>query len=125
MFYNDIDNYSIRVDKKNDNTGELEGILIYEHGTANAGKTIKAKEGQMLKSENDRYLLLKLTSGAMYEKLAPAQIQEDKMPFQKTFFDEAVIKFDLSGFQMQETNEDLFKREFEMLNVVQLGESID
>ena len=125
VFYNDIDGYSIRVDEKNDNTGELAGVLIYENQDGPQGKTIKAKKGQMLKSENDRYLLLKLESGAMYEKLAPAQIQEDQFPFQKTFFEEAIIKFDLSGFQMQESNEDLFKREYEMLNVIQLSEAID
>lgn len=125
VFYNDIENHSIRVDKKNDNTGELEGVLIYQFSPGTSGKTIKAKKGQMLKSENDRYLLLKLTSGTMYEKLAPSEVKDAKYPFQKSFFEEAIIKFDLSGFQMQKSNEDLFKRDFEMLNVVQLNESID
>jgi len=125
IFYNDIENYSIRVDKKNDNTGGLEGILIYELTQKSVGKTIKAKTGEMLKSENDRYLLLKLNSGAMYEKLSPAQMQSDQYPFQKTFFEEAIIKFDLSGFQMQESSEDLFKRDFEMMNFIQLSQTID
>jgi len=61
----------------------------------------------------------------MYEKLSPAQMQSDQYPFQKTFFDEAIIKFDLSGFQMQESSEDLFKRDFEMMNFIQLSETID
>lgn len=125
IFYNDIDGYSIRVDEKDDATGELEGVLIYQNSDLGFGKTIKAESGAMLKSENDRYLLLKLNYGSMYEKLPPSQMQEDRYPFQKTFFDEAIIKFDLSGFQMQESNEDLFKRDFEMLNFIQLDETID
>ncbi|UKN01649.1 LptF/LptG family permease [Paracrocinitomix mangrovi] len=125
IFYNDIDNYSIRVDKKNDETGELFGILIYEYNDIAAGKTIIADKGEMLKSENDRFLLLKLEDGAIYEEMKPAQIQKDKYPFQKTFFEETIIKFDLSGFQMQQTNEELFKRDYEMLNFVQLGQTID
>lgn len=125
VFYNDIDNYSILVQEKNDDTGELTDILIYENSDISVSKIIKAKEGEMLKSENDRFLLLKLIQGSMYEKLQPAQVQRDRYPFQKTFFDEAIVKFDLSGFKMGESNEDLFKRDFEMLNFVQLNEAID
>jgi lipopolysaccharide export system permease protein len=125
IFYNDIDGYSIRVDDKDDATGSLFGVLIYEYSDFSTGKTIKAKSGEMLKSENDQFLLLKLNSGAMYEKLPIGQFQKDRHPFQKTFFDEAIIKFDLSGFQMQQSNEDLFKRDFEMLNFIQLKQTID
>lgn len=125
IFYDDIEGYSIRVDKKDDATGYLEGILIYEYADYYSGKTIKAKSGEMLKSENDRFLILKLNSGSMYEKLPVGQFQNDRYPYQKTFFEEAIIKFDLSGFQLQESNEDLFKRDFEMMNFIQLDKTID
>ena len=125
VFYNDIDGYSIRVDGKDDKNGHLEGVLIYEYTDVFVSKTIKAKSGDMLKSEDNRYLLLKLTSGAMYEKIGNTQMQRDKFPFQKTFFEEAIIKFDLGGFQLNESNEDLFKRDFEMINFIQLQETLD
>jgi lipopolysaccharide export system permease protein len=125
VFYNDIDGYSIKVDEKNDNTGDLQGVLIYEYGEQSVAKTIKAQSGKMLKSDDSRHMYLKLVSGAMYEKLAPAQIQTDKYPFQKTFFDEAIIKFDMGGFEMEESDEDMFKREFEMMNFAQLSQSLD
>ena len=125
IFYNDIDGYSIKVAEKNDASGELTDVLIYENSDISVGKTIIATTGQMLKSENERYLLLKLNQGSMYEKLAPSAAQKDQFPYQKTFFSEAIIKFDLAGFQMQKSNEDLFKRDFEMLSVVQLDATVD
>ncbi|MCB9223078.1 MAG: LptF/LptG family permease [Crocinitomicaceae bacterium] len=125
VFYNDIDGYSIRVGAKNDNTGSLDDVLIYQYNDISVGKTIKSKTGEMLKSENERYLLLKLNSGAMYEKMKIGSMQNSKYPYQKTYFDEAIIKFDMAQFQMQETNEDLFKRDFEMMNFIQLQETID
>ena len=125
VFYNDIDGYSIRVDKKNDNTGELKGVLIYENNTVTGGKTIYAKEGEMLKSENDRYLLLRLVDGSMYEQIGPDKFQNSRFPFQKSFFDEAIMKFDLSGFNMQEESEDLFRRDYEMMNFRQLDYALD
>lgn len=125
IFYNDIDNYSIKVEKKDDNTGELEDILIYETGSNGQGKTIKAERGEMLKSENERYLLLKLVNGSMYEKMQAGPGKVGGAPFQKSFFTETVIKFDLGGFDMQEESEELFKREYEMMNYRQLAYALD
>jgi lipopolysaccharide export system permease protein len=125
VFYNDIDGVSLRVGKKDDNTGYLEDVLIYEYSEVAVAKTIKAKDGEMLKSENERFLLLKLNNGSMYEKMKPGSMQDAKFPYQKTFFKEAIIKFDMSQFQMQKSNEDLFKRDYEMMNFVQLQETID
>lgn len=125
IFYNDIDGYSIKVDKKDDATGVLEGIVIYDYADASTEKTIKAKRGEMLKSEDSRFLLLKLVDGAIYEEISPLQTKGDRFPFQKSFFGEAIIRFDLSGFEMDETNEDLFKNDYEMMSFMQLSSRID
>ena len=131
IFYTDIDGYAIKVEEKNDNTGELKDILIYETSSDGLGKTIKAERGEMLKSENEdtastsNFLLLKLVNGSMYEELQASARNKADAPFQKSFFQEAIIKFDLSGFDMKEESEDLFKRDFEMMNFVQLGVALD
>ncbi len=132
IFYNDIDNYSIKVEEKNDNTGELVDVLIYETGVNGQGKTIIAERGEMLKSADSEdttittnFLLLKLINGSMYEQIGPTIKNASGAPYQKSFFTEAIIKFDLSSFDMQEESEDLFKRDFEMMNYLQLGIALD
>lgn len=137
VFYNDIEGYSIKVEEKNDNTGELVDILIYEAGLNGQGKTIIAERGEMLKSadtgnndetgsdKNPSFLLLKLLNGAIYEQMGPNMQTKVNSPYQKTFFNEAIMKFDLSSFDMQEESEDLFKRDFEMMNYSQLSLAID
>lgn len=132
IFYNDIKGYSIKVEEKNDNTGELVDVLIYEMGKNGQGKTIVAERGEMLKSADSEdttvttnFLLLKLINGSMYEQIGPTVKREKGAPYQKSFFSEAIIKFDLSGFDMQEESEDLFKRDFEMMNFLQLGIALD
>ncbi len=125
VFYNDIANYSIKVGKKNDDTGILQDIIIYETDKGNVGKTIKAESGEMIQSENKRFLLLKLINGAMYEPIQQSSSNDLKAPFQKSFFNEAIFKFSMSGFDLKKESEDLFKREFEMMNYRQLGVAID
>ncbi|MCH2234868.1 MAG: LptF/LptG family permease [Crocinitomicaceae bacterium] len=125
IFYKDIENYSIRVEKKNDNTGELEGILIYQDNAIHGAKTIQAKEGVMLKSENERFLFLKLIDGSMYEPLAPGKFGNHRQPYNKAFFDEVILKFDLSGFDFEEESEELFRHDYEMMSFIQLDVALD
>jgi len=119
--FNVLDKSSIKIDKKNKDTGELYGVLIYDP----SGKIIRAKKGELLKSTNDQFLLLKLTSGAMYEESKMEFGKQSNYPFSKSFFDETIVKFDLSEFALKKSDEDLFKREYQMMNYSQLGYAID
>lgn len=121
VFYTGIEGYSIKVDKKNSKTGELDGVLIYENG----GKIIRAKKGELLTSENEQFLMLKLVDGSMYEEAKLDFKKQANYPFRKSFFKESIVKFDMSGFDMQNSDEELFKREYQMMNFVQLGIAID
>jgi len=121
VFYNGIKGYSIKVDKKDSKSGGLEGILIYE----GSGKIIRAEKGELLTSENKQFLMLKLVNGAMYEEAKLDFKKKASYPFRKSFFKESTVKFDMSGFDMQSSDEELFKSDYKMMNFVQLGVAID
>ena len=60
-FYNDIDGYSIKVERKETSTNTLYGILIYDHTSNQANdKIIIADSGSMNITKDDQYLELKL-----------------------------------------------------------------
>ncbi len=119
--FNKLNDTSIKVDKKDKKTGELIGLLIYEKN----GKIVKAEKGELLKSEDEQFLMLKLTNGSMYENGKLDFNATAKYPFRKSFFKETIVKFDMSGFSLQKSDEDLFKREYQMMNYKQLGIAID
>jgi len=123
VFYNDIEGYSIKVDNKNSETGELLGVLIYQNDKGN--RIIKAKKGELVGSEDDQFLLLKLNDGVIYEEANLDFNPSAKKPFRKSFFNESMVKFDMRSFKLQKSDEDLFKREYEMMNFAQLGQAVD
>lgn len=125
VFYKEIEGYHIKVDKKNDDESTLEGLVIYDFVSGQDRRIIRAKTGQMLKSDNDDYLFLQLNQGVIYEKLTPGKISMMNVDFQKSFFEEAVLKFNMREFEMQQSNEDLYKQDFEMMNFIQLDEALD
>jgi len=119
--FNKLNDTSIKVDRKDEDTGELFGLLIYEK----SGKIVKAEKGELLKSEDEQFLLLKLSNGSMYENGKLDFNAKAKYPYRKSFFKETIVKFDMSGFSLQKSDEDLFKREYQMMNYKQLGIAID
>ena len=130
----ELEGYAIKVDKLDND--KLEGILIHDRTDPNSTKSIRAKKGRMYKSQNGKYLFFELRNGYAAEELSPqlpvytpeGQIIPSKTndhPFRKTTFSQATYKIDLSGFQFSQSDENMFKDQYEMMNVFQLTSTMD
>jgi len=125
VFYNGIDGYSIKVGSKDPDGSTLWNIMIYDH-SENRGnsKIIMAEKGTMLMSDDERFLILTLKKGSSYEDQQNRK-SPDSHPLMRTEFDDEVIRFDLSTFKMNRTDEQLFKDNYQMLNLRQLTSASD
>mgnify|MGYP001491914906 FL=1 len=123
VFYNDIDGYSIKIEKKSNSENLLNNILIYDH-TDNTGnkKVISAKSGKMVISDNEKYMELTLYNGNSYIELI--NNKNKKSNHRKITFEEDLMRFDLSSFDLK-NSELLYKGHYAMLNNSQLENSID
>lgn len=125
QFNGDITGFSIRVGSKSKDGRNIKNILIYDHSNgAGNEKIVLANAGEMFPSEDKQYLIFRLKDGWRYEESANkngSQNMEQKRIYFKTW-DKA---FDLSGFKLNRTNEDLFKSAYQMMNVNQLSAGID
>ena len=118
IFYNGIDGYSIRVGKKESDGQTLRNIMIYDH-SENRGNTklILAESGKMAMSNDERYLLLYLSKGSSYEERENKPGRSSR-PLMRSEFEEELVRFDLSSFKMTRTNEQLFKDNYPMHNLI-------
>lgn len=126
IFYDGIEGYTIRVDKNKE--GKLNGVMIYNHsGAIGNSNVLLADSGEMIKSEDGRFLTFKLRNGVRYEeKSGDAQsVYNPRRQFTRVKFEENETKFDLSGFKLNRTDESLFKSNFLMLNIKQLSTASD
>lgn len=126
VFYNGIDGYSIKVGKKEDDGQTLRNVMIYDH-SENKGNTqlTLADRGKMVMSDDERFLILSLNDGSSYTEELNTKGKRNSHPFRRTEFEEQTIRFDLSTFKMTRTNEQLFKDNYQMLNLKQLEVSSD
>lgn len=114
VFYNGIPGYSIKVNEKVGDE-QLKDIIIYDHvgnnGTGNRN-VILADSGLMYSFMNQRYMALELFNGIRYEEAYKEKFQDrvDGGQFKRDEFDQNKIVFDLSSFDMNKTDETLFRR---------------
>lgn len=126
VFNNSIPGYSIRVEKK-ENDGELwKDVVIYDQSNS-AGNTnvLMAKEGEIYKTDDGKFLILKLRDGVRYEEKQGKSGYNPRQEFTRLRFKETEQKFDLSSFQFKREDENLFKNNYQMLNLKQLVASKD
>jgi lipopolysaccharide export system permease protein len=129
IFYNEIENTTIRIKNKTPHPkGEmLQSIMIYDH-TNNRGNTsvTVADSGIMYLSDDNLYLHFLLYNGAQYEdNLEEVRYAERKFPFTVMQFKENHVKLDLSAFKLNRTDEELFKENVQMMNMRQLSQNMD
>lgn len=130
----ELEGYAIKVEGGSDNS--FTGITIHDYTDPSIVKTIKADSGTIFKSVNGDYLLFRLIDGKIAEELnaQPPIFQPNGLahhppgafrPSRRTKFEVATYKMDLTGFQLQRNNPDMFKDEYEMLNVFQINDAKD
>lgn len=129
-----IEGYAIKVERGKDNT--FEGITIHDYTTPPVIKTVKADSGKIYRSADGRYILFQLINGHVAEEMdgTPPVFTPDKKvfarggslkPTRKTSFSQAVYKMELKGFNLDRSQDETFRNDFEMLNVFQINRARD
>lgn len=123
-YYNEIDGYVIRVNKKDADGRTLRDIIIYDHTQGiNRTNIIVADHGYMQSTPDDHYLLFTLFNGYTYSELADGEYYETR-PLTSIGFDEQVLTFDISSFGFSKSDDEFFAGHYQMLNVAQLDSTI-
>ena len=127
VFYRDMENYVIYVDKKGADGSTIYGVKIYDH-TDHLGNTkiIAADSGMMALSPNQRTIVFTLYNGHNYtEDLSEKETYKTHRPFERMSFREEQIKFSLESFDLKRSNEEMFKSHQSMMNTRQLSVALD
>lgn len=124
QFNSDIKGYSIRVGSKDDKTGVIKDVMIYDHTDLQGNtKVVLAKEGQMLSTPDNMALIFKLKDGWQYTEGYENGVPNGTQI--RMHFDVWDKVFDLSALKFTRTDEDMFKTATQMMNVKQLRVQID
>jgi lipopolysaccharide export system permease protein len=99
--------------------------MVYDHtnGKENVQVTV-ADSGYMRMTADETNIILILYHGSTYEEVdeprKDRRKSDKKHPHQRYYFDEQTVIFELSGLDFNRSDEDLFKDNYQMLNISQL-----
>lgn len=128
VFYNQIEGYVIKVNKKEKKQGKeiLKEIMIYDHTQKQGNTTVViADSGEMFITPDKMYAIMTLYHGCAYHEDFNPRDEDGLLPFYKRCFDENKIYFDLSEFKLNRSDEEIFKDHYQMMNLQQLQNEID
>jgi lipopolysaccharide export system permease protein len=127
IFSNSFPGYTIRVRKKDEDGQTLHDLIIYQRSLEkNTNSVTFAKKGKMWRTANNKYLILRLENGVRYEE-APSNgsgAMNPRQTFTRYRFANTQQRLDMSGFQLKRTDENMFSRAFQMMNLKLLTDTI-
>ncbi len=128
IFNDDFQGYSIRIGDKLPDNQTIKNVLLYDNQSAGQGRllAVMADSGQMYGSADGKYFVMHFFNGHQYLEPKPV-MKEGKRnkPFMRARFEEWTKVFDLDEFELDRTDEALFKSHYSMLSNRQLAQAID
>lgn len=125
VFTNDLEGYSIKIDRINKETGMMYNMLIYNHKVIPGNYEVtKADSGMMLTNPKSNVMELVLFHGHTYTDEGMKSSNRRTFPFRRLKFDKQSLLIELPGNELKRTDEDMFKSSI-MLNLNQLKYTID
>lgn len=97
-FYDGIENYNLYVKKKDNNTGMLYGVVIYNlsNGFENA-TVLKADSGRLETTADKQHLKMILYHGEQFENLKDGQINSKNIPYRREQFGEKTMLIEFNN----------------------------
>ncbi len=120
-FYDGIDGYILRVNERNDETGIMHGVMVYNH-TGNKGNTsLTLADSAMMKMSKDKsYLSFVLYSGTNYEETNDRKYRDTTLQFQKIDFNRQEMIIPLENYAFQKSDSSRFDDQVKSMNLKQL-----
>jgi lipopolysaccharide export system permease protein len=127
-FYNGVPDFSIKITTKDPATNRLNNLIIYDHRQRRGNySVILADSGYMKSTKDESGLIMTLYNGHGYTELEEKNVSASarKYPSRRDDFKEQIIVIPLTGFDLQRSEDGLFKSNAAMLNISQLNFTID
>lgn len=127
-FYNGVPDFSIKVTSKDPVTNQLYRLIIYDHRGRRGNTSVTvADSGYMKTTPDGTGLIMTLYNGYSFNEMEEKNISSGAKtyPSRKDIFREQTIVIPLSGFDLERSQEGLFKTSSAVLNISQLSFHID
>ncbi len=121
IFYDGIEGYVLRIDDRNDLSGMMYGVMVYDH-TGNKGNTsvTLADSALMKMSSTKEYLAFSLYNGTTYQETNTRQFRDTTLELQKLFFRRQELIIPLENYSFEKSDSTRFSDQIKSMNLEDL-----
>jgi len=125
-FYNGIEGYILRGNERNDDSGMMKGVMVYNH-TKNKGNTsLTIADSAIMKMSKDKtYLTFILYDGTNYEETNDKKYRDTTLQLQKIDFHKQEMVIPLENYAFQKSDSSRFDDQVKSMDLNQLQHSQD
>jgi lipopolysaccharide export system permease protein len=125
VFYNGIEDYSLRIERQNDQTQLMYDMILYDHTDKRGNVSVTRADSGYLKLTSDKtHIIVKLFHGYTYED-DKQQTGDSIYPFQKRYFLEQEVLIPLQNYEFKRTDNERFKDLAKMKSLHELNDISD
>ena len=127
IFNDDFEGYRVRIGEKGADNKTIKDVFIANHISTQKDRLneIIADGGIMYNTPDERFLVMELENGEQFQEGNRFSGSKSKAPFVRTSFEKYIKIFDMSEFDINRTDEELFRTHYSMLSMGQLRTAID
>ena len=117
IFYDGIEGYVLRIEDRNDASGMMYGVMVYDH-TGNKGNTsvTLADSALMKMSSNKDYLSFSMYNGTTYQETNTRQYRDTILELQKLFFRSQDLIIPLENYSFEKSDSTRFSDQIKSMN---------
>ncbi len=125
-FYNGIDGYVLRINSKDDKTGIMHGVLVYDHTAGKGNISVTIADSAILKmSESKDYLTFQMFSGINYQETNKMTYRDTSLQLQKINFRRQDMIIPLENYAFKKSENAKFGDQVRAMNLKQLNHGKD
>jgi len=112
----------VRIGEKGADNKTIKNVFIANHISTQKDRLneLIADGGIMYTTPDDRFLVMELDNGEQFQEGNRFSNNKTKAPFVRTSFEKYTKIFDMSEFDINRTDEELFRTHYSMLSMGQL-----
>ena len=104
-FYDGIEGYILRIDDRNDDSGMMYGVMVYDHTTDKGNLRVTVADSGMMKmSKAKDYLTFQLYNGTNYQETNTKRYRDTTLALQRIHFSRQEMVIPLENYAFQHSD---------------------
>ena len=125
-FYDGIDGYTLRVNSRNEDTGMMHDVMVYNHNGTKGNTSLTLADSALMKmSEDKTYLTFILYDGINYEETNTRKYRDTTLQLQKIEFHRQELVIPLENYAFKKSEDTRFDDQVTAMNLKQLNHGED